>query len=395
MTRNARRVRGKLLSISANIKRNGQLRFVPSKSSPGKTYEVDLKAGTCNCSDFEMSKKTCKHLFAVGYAKKGYSGNPKPIQRPTYGQHWPAYNQAQSHEKEKSLELLRELCECIVQPEQRMGRPRAPLKDMAFAITMKVFGTMSGRRTSSDMRSYLDKRLIQMAPHHATISKYLEDESLTAVLQHLITQSAIPLKTLEEAFAMDSTGFSSTTYDRWFDQKYGKRANQKRWLKLHITTGVNTNVITSAEVTEAWVHDSTQFETLMERTSNNFKMKRVSADKAYISKGNLAVVKKYGATPYIPFKSNATGYGSKLWEEAYRTFQHRRNEFLLHYHQRSNVESTIWMIKSKFGASMRSRTPTAMKNELLAKVLCHNLAVLVQSMYEFGIMPKFSEKKFG
>ena len=41
------------------------------------------------------------------------------------------------------------------------------------------------------------------------------------------------------------------------------------------------------------------------------------------------------------------------------------------------------MIKSKFGDSLRSKTDTAMTNEALAKVLCHNL-LLIQSQYELG-----------
>jgi hypothetical protein len=47
------------------------------------------------------------------------------------------------------------------------------------------------------------------------------------------------------------------------------------------------------------------------------------------------------------------------------------------------------MIKAKFGETIRSKTATAQMNEALAKVLCHNLCVLVQSMYELGIDPAF------
>ena len=47
------------------------------------------------------------------------------------------------------------------------------------------------------------------------------------------------------------------------------------------------------------------------------------------------------------------------------------------------------MVKAKFGDSLRSKTDTAMANEALAKVLCHNLCCLIQSMYELGINPVF------
>jgi hypothetical protein len=47
------------------------------------------------------------------------------------------------------------------------------------------------------------------------------------------------------------------------------------------------------------------------------------------------------------------------------------------------------MIKSKFGTSVRSKTPVAQVNELLCKVLCHNLCCLNQSFYELGVEAEF------
>ena len=47
------------------------------------------------------------------------------------------------------------------------------------------------------------------------------------------------------------------------------------------------------------------------------------------------------------------------------------------------------MIKSKFGDSVRSKTEVASKNEVLAKVLCHNICCLISAIYELGIQPVF------
>ncbi|MGB2603881.1 MAG: hypothetical protein WBC78_09810 [Candidatus Sulfotelmatobacter sp.] len=51
---------------------------------------------------------------------------------------------------------------------------------------------------------------------------------------------------------------------------------------------------------------------------------------------------------------------------------------------RSNAESTVSMMKRKFGDSVRGKTDVAMTNE----VLC-NLVVLIHEMYELGIDPVF------
>ncbi len=70
-------------------------------------------------------------------------------------------------------------------------------------------------------------------------------------------------------------------------------------------------------------------------------------------------------------------------------FRYKQAEFLEHYHQRSNVESTFSMVKRKFGDSVRSKTNTAMINEVLCKFLCHNLCVLIQEQSQLGIEPDF------
>ena len=70
-------------------------------------------------------------------------------------------------------------------------------------------------------------------------------------------------------------------------------------------------------------------------------------------------------------------------------YQLRRDEFLPHYHQRSNIESMVSMVKAKFRDSVRSKTDVAMRNEVLCKFLCHNICVVIQSQCELGIEPVF------
>lgn len=73
----------------------------------------------------------------------------------------------------------------------------------------------------------------------------------------------------------------------------------------------------------------------------------------------------------------------------YHMFQCGREISVEHYRWRSNVESTFSMVRRKFGDSLRSKTKTAQVNEVLCKVLAHNLCCLVQSMYEFGVDVEF------
>ncbi len=51
-----------------------------------------------------------------------------------------------------------------------------------------------------------------------------------------------------------------------------------------------------------------------------------------------------GGTLFAPFKTNMTGAAGGVFEEKVHYCALRREEFLRHYHRRSNVESTISMI---------------------------------------------------
>jgi transposase len=171
--------------------------------------------------------------------------------------------------------------------------------------------------------------------------------------------------------------------------KIAREVDAHDWIKMHILTGVKTNVVTGVEITGRYESDFTQLEPLVEQTAKNFDMNEVSADEGYSSLNNHEVIDLYGATPYIAFKSNATGAAGGLFEKMFAVFTPHCEFFLAHYHKRSNVETTFHMIKSQFGSRLRSKTAVAQTNEALAKVLCHNLCWVIQSMFEFGIEPGF------
>ena len=66
-------------------------------------------------------------------------------------------------------------------------------------------------------------------------------------------------------------------------------------------------------------------------------------------------------------------------------FQYRREDFLAHYHKRSNVESVFSMIKAKFRDHVRSKSDVSMVNEVLCKIVCHNICCLIHESCELVI----------
>lgn len=160
-------------------------------------------------------------------------------------------------------------------------------------------------------------------------------------------------------------------------------------------TGTETNIVTSVVITPSNVHDSPMLPGLLDNTAERFNLIEVSADKAYLSEVNLRHIESHGAEPYIPFKSNTTGEGSAMWRRMYAYFILNAESFDTHYHRRSNVESTFSMVKSKFGDSVKARSETGQGDEILLKMLCHNICVLVAAMHQLGVNPSFEPEVMG
>jgi transposase len=407
----AREIKGLEIAAKSKVIRKGKsnLWLVPSQAGQEERYTVTMREEKpeCTCRDFEFRDTKCKHIFAVEYTIQReqtadgvtITTETVKITRKTYPQDWRAYNAAQTQEKSQLQALLYELCRNLPEPEQHRGRPRLSLADIIFSSTFKVYSTVSGRRFQSDLQEAKRRGYLSKMPSYNSVFRYLEAEALTPYLYELITLSAAPLKAVESDFAVDASGFSTGQFMRWLDVKYGKEEDRRMWLKMHLMCGVKTNIVTSVQISDGYAHDYRFFKGLVDRTADaGFKMREVSADKGYLGASNMLATLQRGAIPYIPFKTNSksqSAYGPKstLWTRMLNFYNDNREEFLTHYHKRSNVETTFHMIKAKFGQRLRSKTLTAQINEALCKVLCHNLCVVIQSVHELGIETDFSTEE--
>ena len=392
-----RKERGKQIAKTCQITRLHDGWIVPSQTGGG--YYFVKREGfkdTCTCPDHETRHCKCKHIWAVEMIitkeidKEGNITVTKTV-RKTYSQKWSEYDQSQIHQKELFMKLLSDLTNNVEQPQYTFGRPTIPLSDMIYNSVLKVFTTFSLRRFMSDMQIAQEKGYVENKPCYASIGHFLQKEELTPILSNLIALTSLPLTSIENNFAIDSTGFGTSRFDRWYSFKYGKEIKSRKWVKCHFMTGVKTNIVTSVKLTTEYEADSPQLKELIQKSNEHFDMKEISADKAYLSRENLTAISEVGATPYIPFKINTKGRskGFPVWNKMYHYFMLHHDEFIEHYHKRSNVETTVFMIKSKFGDYVRSKDWTAQVNEVLCKIICHNICVVIQEMHESGINPLF------
>lgn len=349
------------------------------------------KEWVCNCPDFVKNGHItpCKHLLAlkIKYETGFYDTGEEiaEIERKTYSQNWSLYNMAQVQEFELFDQFLYQLVSHIEDPKQHMGKPQMHLKDKIFCCITKVYSQFSSRRAKYLYHDALERQQITHSPHFNIVTKTLNKKELKPILQELVHQSANPLASGETDFALDSSGFRCSTFGNYCEEKHGTKRT-RNWLKTHICTGVNTNIVTDVIITDEHSADSPQLKKLIHNTAKNFTIGEVSADIAYSSRKNLQLIDNFGGTPYIPFKKNATGSagGSALWRKTFHYFQLHKEEFLEHYHKRSNVESTFSAIKKKFGESVKSKNRIAQENELLCKIIAYNITVLIHEMIQLN-----------
>jgi transposase len=400
---NTREAKAIELADRDRVIRNGNKWLVFSLNGPER-YEVTLQPLFCTCPDFETRHEDCKHTMAarITLSREGCDfrteSKPEhpPVQWPrkTYKQDWPNYDLSQQNERAEFRRLLADLCSNLPQPVSQKGTKGGnaftPPSDLIFASVYKIYSGMSGRRFATELSEAQERGYVSQTVHHSTIARCLEDEQTTQVLIRLIEASSLPFRSIETEFAVDSSGFSSCKFDRWYDEKWGRVKSEHSWVKVHAIVGTTTQIVASVIIADKNSGDSPMFSPLVKATAKNFTVNQVSGDKAYTSEENFKAVEDCGGTGYLSFKSNATGSIGGIYERMYHLFCLNKEDYLHHYHRRSNVESLFSAVKRLFGDSVRSKNDVAMKNETLGKLLAYNITLLVHAIYELGLEPRFS-----
>jgi transposase len=313
------------------------------------------------------------------------------------------------------MTMLKGLTEYIVDDEKpKRGRPPIPKSDLVFQMIQKVYEGRSARRFIGDVRETFRSGRIGKVPHFNSIINGMKDAKMTPILHGLIEISSRPLRELpgDFVFAADSSGFSASPHYRWLEnkpgavkQREGEDAEQfeirtrRVWTKVHLMCSTRTHVVTGVVIKNRDASDVQQLKALIEQTDPNFNIQELCADKAYGAIYNYQQCADLGIDPYIPFKTNQNGSaasrtgskwntaGGRLWNNCFHRFHLHVEEFEQHYHQRSNVESVFSMIKRKFGPSVFSKSETGMINEVLCKIILHNIWCVIEAMYTLGIDP--------
>ena len=269
-----REERGLVIAALCKLKKTPEGWIVPSQSGDG-LYTVDPQRQTCTCPDHRERGQKCKHLYAVEFTisevnPDGTVTDTKSLtftEKVTYKQDWPAYNLAQSIEKDRVQELLRDL---VPWSSRTGGTLRRDASRTASAMPCSRWSSRSIRRSVAAARLPICARHTNAgtrpsASGRAKVCTFMEDETYTPILKRLIVESSRPLRAIETKFAIDSSGFSSNKFERLFHHKYSVTKFRHTWVKCHVASGVKTNIVTAVRILDKDAADSPQFIPLVQR----------------------------------------------------------------------------------------------------------------------------------
>ncbi len=325
-----------------------------------------------------------------------------PRKKKNHDRNWNLYNAYQTEEQVTFLRILNDVVDSLNIRERYRGTGRKPhpMRDMIKCCCIKVYNDFSTRRSNMDILLAHYMGIIGTRPSWNSVIDYFNNPEMPRHLTKAYKKIAALFVDIETCFAIDATGFSTNSQKIWRQSVYQKKDKVsgkvdyrfdnrlvKDFKKLHIISGYITNVITEARITKGSTHDVRCYDNLMKECAKVFNMKEVAADKAYLSRKSCQTTADLGIDPYIMPKDNVTGLskGYPAWNKMIYFWKKNEPKFREHYHKRSNVESTFGSLKGKFSGFLRNKNEIAQENELLCKVMCHNISMLVRALFELKL----------
>jgi len=372
-------------------------------------WVIDEFEPECKCRDF-LARRDCKHVQAIhaylGDETDRYDGRlVEPNAVPTNkgkDRDWKLYDRIADNRVAQFQKILYSLCRELPPRPLAKGRPKKELADVIFVAVFKAFRDVPGRQIREELEGAEKNEFVSSIPKRSTFYEYLQSDEITEHLEGLIDRTVDPFAEAEGRdtyFAVDSSGIHLKRRKALAVRKKPRKGKKMRlkeytqgphdYATLHAACGAETGVITAAAVTIGGGHDKKYLIPLMRRTAKKCDVKVVVADSQYIWARNFEYVRELGATPYIYFRENQTGESSPILEEAYGEYLEDITGWFREYAKRSAVETAFSMLKANFGGSTQAMTDATIRNEVLVKVVGHNILLLINGIMQYRMWPDF------
>ena len=115
--------------------------------------------------------------------------------------------------------------------------------------------------------------------------------------------------------AGDSTGYSDSSFVRWYDVRTDSVKTKRGWVKLHSIIDIQTRVVLDYLVTASNVADIIGLRSMLARFEGGAG--HFCLDSAYLARDVCSAISKMGMVPRIKPKSNTihNAFGSQAWRE--------------------------------------------------------------------------------
>jgi len=229
-------------------------------------------------------------------------------------------------------------------------------------------------------------------PCYKSLSNYRTNPLIKPYMDKLIEVTTKPLSAVEKDFSTDATGASTKTFSSWYSIRVGKKSRKRDHIMAHVTSSRILNAVVAVDVNCNKGKDNQYLREHVKEVRKNFRIDDWCGDSMYLSRANCNAVSEVGGVPWFKPKKNTTSKpkSSPSWKKMVKEFKENPDNANMHYHKRSNSESTMHAKKAKFGNFVRSKNNTAKENEEQMKWVNYNFTVLSRAWFEFGIKPKFS-----
>jgi hypothetical protein len=298
--------------------------------------------------------------------------------------------------------------QCLPKHSHRFSRHDFTLPQLFACLVIREHQKKSYRGVEAlliDCPDWLADIGLSRAPDHNTLHRAFKLLARPRRLHSMLDQTALwaqqrkLIRGRVKPIALDSSLFESRHVSRHFEKRQkqtaedrrkspkqrSKMANRRRAKvirglpKLSLAVATASHLILAARATTGGGADPAHFAPLLGQARRRATIKIVVTDAGYDSEANHALARdQLGIRSIIP--PNAGRPSPKPPTGRHRRNMHyrfKRQADKAHYGQRWQAETVNSMIKRNLGSALRARTAPRRRNELLLRVVTHNLMILI------------------
>ncbi len=264
---------------------------------------------------------------------------------------WATYDAHRSNECKRIIDL-RELLHVLDKP---VHRREFKLSQLTILILLKLLFGISYRTLASATKDLELYHLLGMkrAPCYKTIQNTMQH--LTPGVLIRINQRLIP--TVSHLGGLDSSGMKIHHKGAWIVIRFHKNLQQREFKKVHLFVDLVSKKILYCCMTTGKASDSKQVKKLL-RGCQWMRIDIILGDKGYDSRECFNEITRFGATPGIPVRRNATtkarGCASRRKAVLAQQKDYEQWKQQMQYSMRCVVESVFSGLKRRFGEHLFS-----------------------------------------